>query len=76
MKQAEPASCGIGEMERRYKLMSWVGVRNLSGYNHKIADVAKSGTLLEDPATIETDNPNPAGRSCRSSWCSSTSSPT
>src|SRR3954470_12132389 len=49
----------IGEMERRYKLMSWLGVRNLSGYNSKIADAEKSGTVLEDPTTIETDNPVP-----------------
>jgi S-DNA-T family DNA segregation ATPase FtsK/SpoIIIE len=49
----------IGEMDRRYKLMSWVGVRNLSGYNHKIAEADKSGTPLEDPTTLETGNPVP-----------------
>jgi S-DNA-T family DNA segregation ATPase FtsK/SpoIIIE len=52
----------IGEMERRYKLMSWLGVRNLSGYNTKIAEAEKSGTLLEDPATIQTDNRVPLGK--------------
>jgi len=60
MKQAANALhwC-IGEMERRYKLMSWLGVRNLSGYNHKIADAGKRGEKIEDPATIETENPVP-----------------
>ena len=60
MKQAANAlSWCVGEMERRYKLMSWVGVRNLSGYNHKIADAEKSGKPLEDPATLESDSPQP-----------------
>ena len=60
MKQAANALhwC-VGEMERRYKLMSWLGVRNLSGYNHKIADAEKHGEKLEDPATIGTENPVP-----------------
>jgi S-DNA-T family DNA segregation ATPase FtsK/SpoIIIE len=60
MKQAANALhwC-VGEMERRYKLMSWLGVRNLSGYNHKIADAEKRGEKLEDPATIGTENPVP-----------------
>lgn len=60
MKQASSALMWcVGEMERRYKLMSWVGVRNLSGYNHKVADAEKSGTLLHDPATIDTGEPVP-----------------
>ncbi len=60
MKQAANALhwC-VGEMERRYKLMSWLGVRNLSGYNHKIADAEKRGEKLEDPATIGTESPVP-----------------
>jgi S-DNA-T family DNA segregation ATPase FtsK/SpoIIIE len=38
MKQAANAlQWCVAEMDRRYKLMSWLGVRNLSGYNHKIA---------------------------------------
>jgi len=58
MKQAGSALMWcVGEMERRYKLMSWVGVRNLSGYNHKVADAEKSGTLMHDPATIDTGEP-------------------
>ncbi|MBM3348019.1 MAG: DNA translocase FtsK, partial [Betaproteobacteria bacterium] len=37
--------------------MSWVGVRNLSGYNHKIAEAEKSGAPLQDPATLESEEP-------------------
>ncbi|MGB8432893.1 MAG: DNA translocase FtsK 4TM domain-containing protein [Burkholderiales bacterium] len=60
MKQAANAlQWCVGEMERRYKLMSWLGVRNLSGYNHKIADSEKRGEALENPATIGTENPVP-----------------
>ena len=60
MKQAANALIWcVAEMERRYKLMSWIGVRNLSGYNHKIADAEKSGSPLQDPNTIETGEPLP-----------------
>jgi DNA segregation ATPase FtsK/SpoIIIE, S-DNA-T family len=63
MKQAAYAlNWCVGEMERRYKLMSWVGVRNLSGYNHKVADAEKKGQPLHDPATLETDDPVPLGK--------------
>jgi S-DNA-T family DNA segregation ATPase FtsK/SpoIIIE len=58
MKQAANAlQWCVAEMDRRYKLMSWLGVRNLSGYNHKIVDAEKHGRKLEDPATIESGNP-------------------
>jgi DNA segregation ATPase FtsK/SpoIIIE, S-DNA-T family len=58
MKQAANAlSWCVGEMERRYRLMSWVGVRNLSGYNHKIADAEKSGAPILDPTTLEGTEP-------------------
>jgi DNA segregation ATPase FtsK/SpoIIIE, S-DNA-T family len=60
MKQAANAlSWCVAEMDRRYKLMSWVGVRNLSGYNHKVLDAEKHGRKLEDPATLESGNPQP-----------------
>jgi S-DNA-T family DNA segregation ATPase FtsK/SpoIIIE len=60
MKQAANAlSWCVAEMDRRYKLMSWLGVRNLSGYNHKIADAEKHGRKLEDPATLESGDPQP-----------------
>ncbi len=60
MKQAAYAlTWCVAEMERRYKLMSWVGVRNLSGFNHKVADAEKAGRPLEDPATLESGEPQP-----------------
>ncbi|PHS71682.1 MAG: cell division protein FtsK [Cycloclasticus sp.] len=39
----------VAEMERRYKLMSLLGVRNLSGYNKKVRDAIKEGNPLADP---------------------------
>jgi S-DNA-T family DNA segregation ATPase FtsK/SpoIIIE len=39
----------VAEMERRYKLMAFLGVRNLAGYNRKIDDALKSETVLTDP---------------------------
>ncbi|CAG9001043.1 MAG: DNA translocase FtsK [Candidatus Celerinatantimonas neptuna] len=39
----------VGEMERRYKLMSAVGVRNLKGYNTKVLDAAALGEPITDP---------------------------
>jgi len=39
----------VGEMERRYKLLSAVGVRNLAGYNAKIIAAKEAGTPLTDP---------------------------
>lgn len=39
----------IGEMERRYRLMSALGVRNLKGYNEKVRQAKKSGEPLADP---------------------------
>ncbi|MGI9047287.1 MAG: DNA translocase FtsK [Burkholderiales bacterium] len=50
MKQAAAALhwC-VGEMERRYKLMSTLGVRNLAGYNQKIRDAEKAGEPLRHP---------------------------
>jgi S-DNA-T family DNA segregation ATPase FtsK/SpoIIIE len=49
----------VAEMERRYKLMSSLGVRNLGGYNQKVADARKAGTPLTNPFTITPDNPEP-----------------
>ncbi len=63
MKQAASAlTWCIGEMERRYRLMSWLGVRNLSGFNHRVAEAEKRGEQLEDPNTLETGAPQPLGR--------------
>jgi S-DNA-T family DNA segregation ATPase FtsK/SpoIIIE len=60
MKQAVNAlNWCVAEMDRRYKLMNWLGVRNLSGFNHKIAEAEKQGRKLEDPLTLETGEPQP-----------------
>ncbi|MBI5447257.1 MAG: DNA translocase FtsK 4TM domain-containing protein [Gammaproteobacteria bacterium] len=39
----------ITEMDRRYRLMAHLGVRNLAGYNHKIRETAQQGSPLNDP---------------------------
>jgi S-DNA-T family DNA segregation ATPase FtsK/SpoIIIE len=60
MRQAANALAWcMGEVERRYRLMSWIAVRNLSGYNHKVADAEKSGNPLMDPDTLESGEPQP-----------------
>ena len=58
MKQAASAlNWCVAEMERRYKLMSWLGVRQLTGYNTKVAEAQKAGRPIQDPTTIETGEP-------------------
>src|SRR5258708_10448272 len=60
MRQAANALAWcMGEVERRYRLMTWIGVRNLSGYNHKVADGEKSGNPLKDPDTLDSAEPQP-----------------
>ncbi len=49
----------VGEMERRYKLMSTLGVRNLAGYNVKVAEAQKSGKPLPNPFSLTPDLPEP-----------------
>lgn len=46
----------VGEMERRYKLMSALGVRNLKGYNAKVAEAIADGKPLRDPLWRPTDD--------------------
>ena len=59
MRQASAAlNWCIGEMDRRYKLMSAMGVRNLAGYNSKIAEADKAGAPLKNPFSITPDNPD------------------
>jgi S-DNA-T family DNA segregation ATPase FtsK/SpoIIIE len=48
-----------GEMDRRYRLMSALGVRNLSGFNQKVRDAAKAGEAIPNPFTITPENPEP-----------------
>lgn len=42
----------VGEMERRYKLMAALGVRNIAGYNKKVKDAAKAGEPILDPLWV------------------------
>jgi S-DNA-T family DNA segregation ATPase FtsK/SpoIIIE len=49
----------VGEMERRYKLMSQLGVRNLGGYNGKVAEAKKAGKPMLNPLTLTPDAPEP-----------------
>jgi S-DNA-T family DNA segregation ATPase FtsK/SpoIIIE len=53
MKQATNAlTWCVAEMDRRYKLMNWIGARNLSGYNHKVVE-----RKVEDPFTTKSNDP-------------------
>ena len=63
MKQAANAlNWCVGEMERRYKLMSKLGVRNLAGYNKKIAEAAERGESLANPFSLTPEAPEPLER--------------
>ena len=63
MKQASNAlNWAVGEMERRYKLMSKMGVRNLAGYNKKIDDATARGEFLPNPFSLTPDSPEPQER--------------
>jgi len=58
MRQAASAlNWCVGEMERRYKSMSALGVRNLSGFNQKVREAEKAKQPLPDPLTVTPDNP-------------------
>jgi len=60
MKQAAHAlNWAVNEMERRYKLMSKLGVRNLAGYNQKISDAEKSEQKIPNPFSLTPDAPEP-----------------
>ncbi|TFW17753.1 DNA translocase FtsK [Massilia arenosa] len=60
MRQAGHAlNWAVNEMERRYKLMSKLGVRNLAGYNAKIADAAKREEHIPNPFSLTPDAPEP-----------------
>ena len=60
MRQAANAlNWGVAEMERRYKLMSSLGVRNLAGYNVKVRDAIKEGNPITHPFTLTPDSPEP-----------------
>ncbi|MBK1725145.1 DNA translocase FtsK [Thiocystis violacea] len=45
----------VGEMERRYRLMAKLGVRNIAGYNRRVAEAAEAGTPIPDPTVSQED---------------------
>jgi S-DNA-T family DNA segregation ATPase FtsK/SpoIIIE len=49
----------VAEMEKRYRLMSKMGVRNLTGFNNKIRDAAKREELIPNPFSLTPDAPEP-----------------
>jgi S-DNA-T family DNA segregation ATPase FtsK/SpoIIIE len=60
MRQAGHAlNWAVNEMERRYKLMSKLGVRNLAGFNQKLADAAKKEEKIPNPFSLTPDAPEP-----------------
>ncbi len=60
MKQAYNAlNWAVNEMERRYKLMSKFGVRNLAGFNKKIMEAEERGEHLYNPFSLTPDDPEP-----------------
>ncbi len=63
MRQAGHAlNWTVAEMERRYKLMSKLGVRNLSGYNHKLDEAHKREETIPNPFSLTPDMPEPLER--------------
>ncbi len=62
MKQAANAlNWCVGEMEKRYKLMSALGVRNLAGFNAKIREAEKQGAKIPNPFPLVPESPEPLG---------------
>ncbi len=60
MKQAAHAlSWCVGEMERRYKVMSKLGVRNLASYNARIAEATQRGEHVPNPLSLTPESPEP-----------------
>jgi len=58
MRQAASGlSWCVKEMDRRYRLMSALGVRNIAGYNQKVRDAIKAKQPLTNPYTLTPDNP-------------------
>ena len=60
MKQAAHAlNWCVGEMDRRYKVMSKLGVRNLASYNARIAEAAQRGEHVPNPLSLTPESPEP-----------------
>ncbi|MDP3348494.1 MAG: DNA translocase FtsK, partial [Hydrogenophaga sp.] len=52
----------VAEMEKRYKLMSKMGVRNLAGYNVKIDEAKARGEIIGNPFSLTPEQPEPLER--------------
>ncbi len=77
MRQAASAlNWCVQEMDKRYKLMSALGVRNIAGYNQKVRDAHQGRQAADQSVHADAGKSRRRWKSCRSSWCSSTSSPT
>jgi len=60
MKQAANAlRWSVAEMERRYQLMSALGVRNIAGYNRKVKDANSAGKPIKDPVMMQKASTDP-----------------
>ncbi|HRD87818.1 MAG TPA: DNA translocase FtsK 4TM domain-containing protein [Accumulibacter sp.] len=60
MKQAANAlNWCVGEMDKRYRLMSAMGVRNIAGLNQRIRDAARHGEKIANPVSLTPDSPEP-----------------
>ncbi len=49
----------VAEMEKRYKIMSKMGVRNLAGYNTKMAEAKARGEFIPNPFSLTPEQPEP-----------------
>ncbi|MDA9994161.1 DNA translocase FtsK 4TM domain-containing protein [Burkholderiales bacterium] len=58
-KAAHALNWCVGEMDRRYRLMSALGVRNLSGFNTKIRQAAKTNKKIDNPFSLNPEEPEP-----------------
>ena len=58
-KAAHALNWCVGEMDRRYRLMSALGVRNLSGFNTKIRQAAKANKKIDNPFSLNPEEPEP-----------------
>jgi DNA segregation ATPase FtsK/SpoIIIE, S-DNA-T family len=56
---ANALNWGVAEMERRYRLMSTLGVRNLAGYNARVAEAKRAGKPLTNPFSLTPEAPEP-----------------
>jgi len=56
---ANALNWGVAEMERRYRLMSTLGVRNLASYNARVVEARKAGKPLRNPFSLTPETPEP-----------------